>query len=361
MARPGSPRRGRSRLSRQRAGASRCASPPSRPSPATRATSSTCCAQLTEVYPPRCSPSEGLRIYSTLDRRLQRVRGPRPARRHSSEIEKRTPGASRERGSRARLQGCLMAMRPQTGELLALVGRARLPGLPVRPLHPGAPPVGQRLQALRLHRRRSSPSDGRTSSSPWRAFSTTPARDRHAQTDPGAPELTTIEFHEIVSVREALEGSYNVATARLAQEIGMPARRCAGGAPTRDREPTARGAEPGAGHRRGRAARDRARLRDTRERRRASRTDSRAIEDVVDQGGEVLERRRAALSSACSTPAPPTSPPALLEGVAERGTAASVRCRRAPRSRLRPRPARPTRNAISGSSATRPTWSRWYG
>lgn len=82
--------------------------------------------QLPEVYDEELLSVEGLRIYSTLDTMIQHAAvralhdglealeaqlGPPPARSDEDPDE-----------PRARLQGCLLAMRPQTGEILAMVG-----------------------------------------------------------------------------------------------------------------------------------------------------------------------------------------------------------------------------------------------
>ena len=75
--------------------------------------------QLPDFYDAELLTSEGLRIYSTLDLRLQKVAA---AALHEglADLEQRHPKLKRT-GDQA-LQGCLVALRPQTGEVLALVG-----------------------------------------------------------------------------------------------------------------------------------------------------------------------------------------------------------------------------------------------
>ena len=76
--------------------------------------------QLPEVYDQDVLEVEGLNIYSTLNPRLQRA-GVRALLRGLDRIETQHPELRDEDPNR-RLQGCLIAMRPQTGEILALVG-----------------------------------------------------------------------------------------------------------------------------------------------------------------------------------------------------------------------------------------------
>ncbi len=98
----------------------RSRSPPAPPSRARPATSSTrCAANLPDVYDEKALEGEGLRIYSTLDLRLQQI-ATQALREGIEGLEKKYP---KLRGpAHARLQGCLLALRPQTGEVLALVG-----------------------------------------------------------------------------------------------------------------------------------------------------------------------------------------------------------------------------------------------
>ena len=76
--------------------------------------------QLSDVYDASVLERDGLRIYSTLDRRAQRLAAI-ALREGLADLEKRYPRLHSEQPARA-LQGCLVALRPQTGELLALVG-----------------------------------------------------------------------------------------------------------------------------------------------------------------------------------------------------------------------------------------------
>jgi penicillin-binding protein 1B len=173
--------------------------------------------QLPDFYDSSTLTTEGLQIYSTLDLRLQRA----AARAVAEELERLEAGYPKlaPRGE-ARLEACLVALRPQTGEVLALVGgrdyaksqfdrctQARRPaGSVFKPfvyaaaLEPGS---GGPLLTLAAWVE-DEPLELETPMGPWR------------------PKNFDNEFHGRVPIREALERSYNVATARLGQQIGIP-------------------------------------------------------------------------------------------------------------------------------------------
>jgi penicillin-binding protein 1B len=173
--------------------------------------------QLSSSYSSEILQSEGLRIYSTLDRRAQHVAA-EALRDGLEELEKRYPRLRSEDPRRA-LQGCILALRPQTGEVIALVGgrdysitqfdrctqarrqtgSAFKPFVYVAALEPG--PTGPAATLASFVD--DSPLEVRTPAGPWR------------------PVNFDREFHGIVPLREALERSYNTATARLAQEVGI--------------------------------------------------------------------------------------------------------------------------------------------
>jgi len=173
--------------------------------------------QLPDFYSMETLTSEGLRIYATLDLRLQRLAAS-VLREELAALEERYPSITS--GDGASLEGCLVALRPQTGEVLALVGgrdyavsqfdrctQARRPaGSVFKPfvyiaaLEPvsGGPRItlGSMLD--------DGPLEVRTATGVWR------------------PANYDKKFHGQVRVRDALEQSLNVATARLAQEVGIP-------------------------------------------------------------------------------------------------------------------------------------------
>ncbi|MDE0887316.1 MAG: PBP1A family penicillin-binding protein [Myxococcota bacterium] len=172
--------------------------------------------QLPDVYDADVLSSEGLRIYSTLDPRIQRAAA-RALREGLVRIEK---GRSPPPDPSKPLQGCVLAMRPQTGEILALVGgrdygqsqwnrcvQARRqvgsvfkPFVYVAALEPGSGP--EITLADRLEDAPVEILDPQTAK-PWR------------------PENYDHRFRGPVSVREALERSLNVPAVRLGQRVGI--------------------------------------------------------------------------------------------------------------------------------------------
>ena len=172
--------------------------------------------QLPQHYDAETLASQGMRIYSTLDLRLQSI-ATDALREGLSSLEDRFKHLAEE--GRPRLQGCLVALRPQTGEVLALVGgrdygasqfdrctQARRPAgsifkpfVYIAALERAAGPVVTLASTLD-----DSPLTVETPTGTW------------------APSNYDLEFHGEVGVREALERSLNVATARLAQDVGIP-------------------------------------------------------------------------------------------------------------------------------------------
>ena len=74
--------------------------------------------QLPEFYEADKLTSEGMKIYSTLELHLQLVAA-RAVREGLEQLEKDFPSLAKGKG---RLEACLVALRPQTGEVVALVG-----------------------------------------------------------------------------------------------------------------------------------------------------------------------------------------------------------------------------------------------
>ena len=220
-----------------------------------------------------------------------------------------------------RLQGCLVAVRPQTGELLALVGgrdyrvsqfdrcsqARRQPGSVFKPfvyiagLEPRGGPPRITLASLLDD----SPLELPTPDGPWR------------------PRNFDNEFHGSVGVREALERSLNVATVRLATEVGLSrvvdvAHRLGIQSPLPAVPSLALGTAEVAPLELARAYATLASG--------GVRPETQTIEDVVDPQGTVLERGEIGFERVldAGTAYLATS---LLEGVALRGTAAGLRAR----------------------------------
>ncbi len=171
--------------------------------------------QLPEVYAGPVLSSEGLRIYSTLDPRMQRAAA-RALREGLERIEKRVP---KSRGKAAPLQGCLIALRPQTGEILALVGGRDY----------GSSQFNRCTQARRQAGSVFKPivyvSALDRSSGPAATLASLlddqPFQVPVPNGQPWRPQNYDHEYHGLVTVREALERSLNVPAARLGQEVGI--------------------------------------------------------------------------------------------------------------------------------------------
>jgi len=165
--------------------------------------------QLSEHYDATVLSSQGLRVYSTLESRTQRLAAI-ALREGIEQLESQHPALVSDDPIRA-LQGCLIAIRPQTGEIVALVGgrdyrlsqfdrctQARRPaGSTFKPFVYIAalePRVGGPAITLASFLD-DSPLEISTPSGPWQ------------------PRNFDREFHGRVGVREALERSFNVATA----------------------------------------------------------------------------------------------------------------------------------------------------
>ncbi len=173
--------------------------------------------QLPNVYDQDVLTAQGLRIYSTLDPRLQEAAA-RALKNGLARVEQRVPGLA-DRPDDARLQGCLVALRPQTGEIVALVGgrdygrsqfdrctQARRPaGSVFKPfvylagLEPDSGPPHITLASFL----EDEPLDVETDQGVW-----SPANIDH-------------RFRGRVPVRTALEKSLNVPAVRLGMAVGI--------------------------------------------------------------------------------------------------------------------------------------------
>jgi penicillin-binding protein 1B len=272
--------------------------------------------QLPEVYDAAALQTEGLRIYSTLDLRLQQI-ATQALRQGLEKLEKQYP-ALRPKG-RSKLQGCVVALRPQTGEVLALVGgrdyaesqfdrclqARRSAGSAFKPfVYVAALEAGEGGPIITLASRLDdSPFSLRTASGTW------------------APANFDHKFHGRVSVRRAVEKSLNVATVRLAQQVGVEriidvARRLGIEGPLEPVPALALGAADVTPLELARAYATLANG--------GERFETRYFEDLTDAGGRALERSRArgqrVLDAGTSFLAV-----SLLQGVVDRGTAQSVR------------------------------------
>jgi penicillin-binding protein 1B len=176
--------------------------------------------QLPEVYDHELLSVEGLRIYSTLDSSIQRAAS-RALREGLDALDEKLGNKQSEGGGDEEapvLQGCLMAMRPQTGEILAMVGGRdysrsqfnrctmahRQAGSAFKPIVYAAALAPQSGPLVTLA--------SRIDDEPLRI-----------ETSKGAWEPVNYDkkFRGPVSVREALERSLNVPAARIGQFVGV--------------------------------------------------------------------------------------------------------------------------------------------
>jgi penicillin-binding protein 1B len=273
--------------------------------------------QLSDHYDAALLSSQGLRIYSTLESHTQRLAAI-ALREGIEKLEREFPALVVDDPLHA-LQGCLIAIRPQTGEIVALVGgrdyqmsqfdrctQARRPaGSTFKPFVYIAglePRVGGPVITLASFLD-DSPLEIATPSGPWQ------------------PRNFDREFHGRIGVREALERSFNVATARLAQQIGIGriadvAHRMGVESPLPLVPSLALGAADVTPLEMARAYATLAGG--------GVRPQVHSIEDLVDAAGETLERRELRHKRVIDAGAAYLAT-SLLQGVAQRGTAAGVR------------------------------------
>jgi penicillin-binding protein 1B len=173
--------------------------------------------ELPNYYGEQTLAGEGLRIYSTLDLRLQRAAS-RVVREELERLEQSTRALAPKAGQR--LEACLVALRPQTGEVLALVGGRDYAASQFDRCTQARRPAGSLFKAF-VYAAALEPSDGTP------AITLASLVDDSALIVPvwggnWAPQNFDHQFHGVVPVRTAFEKSYNVASARLAQQIGIP-------------------------------------------------------------------------------------------------------------------------------------------
>jgi penicillin-binding protein 1B len=273
-------------------------------------------SQLPDVYDEKALEGEGLRIYSTLDLRLQQI-ATQALREGLQNLEKKHP---KLRGSsKGRLQGCLVVLRPQTGDVLALVGGREY----------GESQFDRCLQARRsagsafkpfvyvagLEARRGAPVITLAST-----LEDTPLSIRTPSGN-WSPANYDHKFHGRVGVRHALEKSLNVATVRLAREVGTEhivdvARRLGIESPLDPVPALALGAADVTPVELARAYATLANG--------GVRSKLRFFEDLTDASGRTLERSKAT-SEPVLDPGTSYLAVSLLQGVVDRGTAHAVR------------------------------------
>ena len=174
--------------------------------------------QLPEVYDEELLAVEGLRIYSTLDPTIQRA-AVESLTQGLEALEKRLgtqPSGDEEEV--ARLQGCLLAMRPQTGEILALVGGRDYSTSQWNRCTMARRQAGSAFKPI-VYAAALSPQSGPLVTLASRVDDAPIA----VETPDGLWEPVNYDkaFRGPVSVREALERSLNVPAARIGQAVGI--------------------------------------------------------------------------------------------------------------------------------------------
>ena len=173
--------------------------------------------QLPEVYDPQLLTVDGLRIYSTLDPILQRA-----AVRHLQEglvsLEKKLGEVRGSDGEKLPLQGCLLAMRPQTGEILALVGGRDYATSQWNRCTLARRQVGSVFKPV-VYAAALSPQSGPIFTLASRVDDT--PLDIPTPQGPWSPRNYDKAYRGPVSVREALERSLNIPAARVGQAVGI--------------------------------------------------------------------------------------------------------------------------------------------
>ncbi|MBW2272197.1 MAG: PBP1A family penicillin-binding protein [Deltaproteobacteria bacterium] len=272
--------------------------------------------QLPEVYDQSVLEVEGLRIYSTLDPRLQRA-ATKALVEGIESIESLKPELRSDDPAR-QLQGCLLAMRPQTGEILALVGGRSYGGSQFDRCTQARRPAGSVFKPF-AYVAALEPRGGVPVITLASILDDTPLEVKTRQ-GLWQPANYDHEFRGPVSVREALERSLNVPSARLAMEVGIGrvadmARRLGITSPLPHVPSLALGTADVAPVEIARAYATLAN--------RGIRPVPHTFEDVV-SAGQTLERRTLAFERVLD-PGTAFLAVSLLEGVVERGTARRLR------------------------------------
>jgi penicillin-binding protein 1B len=174
--------------------------------------------ELEENYSNAVLTKEGLRIFSSLDLNLQRI-AERSLVEGLKKLEAAHP-ALRRKGDDS-LEGAIVVLRPQTGEIKAMVGgrsyaqsqfnrvtdAKRQPGSIFKPIVFLAAFEQEEQQGARRF-------------TPTRRIPDTPFTWQYEGRS-WSPQNYKQEYHGEVTLRQALELSLNSATARLAEEVGL--------------------------------------------------------------------------------------------------------------------------------------------
>ncbi len=176
--------------------------------------------ELSHAYPSEVLTTAGLRIFTTLDPHLQQL-AEQSVQKGLADLERRYPHLQSDRPA-DQLEACLIAILPQTGEIKAMVG-------------------GRDYRLTQFNR---CTQGRRQPGSVFKPFTYLAAFEQTRHTDHPILPTTRLEdepfdwvfdhrvwspadyenrYRGMVTVRQALEFSLNAATARLAQQVGLPA------------------------------------------------------------------------------------------------------------------------------------------
>lgn len=174
--------------------------------------------QLGDFYPEEVLETEGLRLFTTLDMTVQ-FAAKQALEEGLAELEKKFGHLLPEEYRQGKLQGCIVALSPQNGYVRAMVGGRDY----------GESQFNRCTQAFRQPGSAFKPFVYLTALDPDRAGKTytlaTLVEDKgfEIQTPEGpwSPKNYDEKEHGSVTLRKALENSYNIATARLALDVGL--------------------------------------------------------------------------------------------------------------------------------------------
>lgn len=276
--------------------------------------------ELKENYPPEILQSEGLRIFTTLDLETQEI-AEAAVQKRLEDLETSRPKQKKLKEEGKTLEAAFLALQPQTGAIRAFVGGRdfgesqfdrvvdahRQPGSAFKPF--------VYLTALKAGEEGSGES--------WTLAST--IEDSRFTTKLGGKSWTPENYdkkeHGTVTLREALENSYNISTAKLAIDVGLEkvvatARAAGIESPLQPYPSLALGAFEVTPLELARAY--------TIFPNQGTRTEPVAIMNVVTRDGEVLEKKGYKMKKVTS-PEMAYLVTSALKGVFDRGTAASAR------------------------------------
>jgi penicillin-binding protein 1B len=275
--------------------------------------------QLIDVYSPEVLVSEGLRIFTTLDTQLQH-QAEASLHKGIRQLESRYPVLYRH-NPQDQLQGLLIALRPQTGHIKAMVGGRDYTASQFNRITQARRQPGSLFKlfvyAAAIQQEFTFPRPAYTGIS---LLDDSPFTLSYGNNS-WSPENYDKTYHGTVTLRTAFEKSLNVATAKLAQEIGIDhvadTARALGIQSDLNRVPSlalgtsevvplemavAYGTIANGG----------------------TKVDPKAIKEVVDSSGRVLERRTLKMEQVL-TPQQAYLLTHFLKGVVDRGTAHNVR------------------------------------